>query len=86
MGFFAAADDLSAKLASGALSPERAAIAPKLIFNQQLDGWLTIFFVLVLWIVILDALRVCWRQLRGQSVPHGVEAPYLRTELERVGP
>jgi len=85
LGFFAAANDLAAKLAAGALPPERAAVAPKLIFNQQLDGWLTIFFVLVLWIVILDALRVCWRQLRGQSVPHGAEAPYLPTQLERAG-
>ena len=82
LGFFAAANDLTAKLARGALAPERAAIAPKLIFNQQLDGFLTIFFALVLWIVVLDALRVCLRQWQGKSVPRGVEADYLPTRLE----
>ena len=44
LGFFAGADDLAAKLAAGTLTPERAAVAPQLIFNQQLDGWLTLFF------------------------------------------
>src|ERR1044072_5005047 len=39
-GFFAGADALAAQLAAGTLSPERAAVAPTLIFNQNLDGWL----------------------------------------------
>ena len=85
LGFFAAANDLATKLASGALPPDRAAVAPTLIFNQQLDGWLTILFVLVLWIVIIDAMRVCLRQLRGQPVRGGAEAAYLPTQLERAG-
>ncbi len=76
IGFLAAANDLAAKLAAGLLPPERAAVAPKLIFNQQLDAWLTVFFLLVLWIVIADMLRVCWRVLTGRSVLPSSEAPY----------
>jgi carbon starvation protein len=68
IGFFAAANDLSAKLAAGLLPPEKAKIAPQLIFNQQLDAWLTVFFVLVLWTVILDMLRVAWRHAHGLPV------------------
>ena len=37
VGFMAAANDLAAKLAAGTLPPEKAAVAPQLIFNQQLD-------------------------------------------------
>ncbi len=73
LGFFAAANDLAMKLASGVLPPEKAAIAPTLIFNQRLDGWITIFFTLVLWFVILDMLRVVSRCLRGLPVPPSAE-------------
>ncbi|MDO9139203.1 MAG: carbon starvation CstA family protein, partial [Methylobacter sp.] len=59
IGFFAAANDLSGKLAAGVLPPEKAAIAPHLIFNLHLAAGLTVFFVAVLWLSVLDLLRVC---------------------------
>lgn len=68
VGFFAAANDLAAKLAAGALPPEKAAVAPQLIFNQQLDAYLTIFFVTVLWVVIVDMLYVAYKSYAGKSV------------------
>jgi carbon starvation protein len=76
VGFFAAANDMAAKLAAGALPPEKAAVAPQLIFNQQLDAWLTLFFVVILWVVILDMLRVCWRYLAGKPVKLSTEHPH----------
>ncbi len=81
VGFFAAANDLSAKLAAGSLPPEIAAIAPQLIFNQHLDAWLTLFFVAVLWVVIIDMLRVCSRHLSAKSVPPLTEVPHMVTRL-----
>ena len=81
IGFFAGANDLAAKLASGALPPEKAAIAPQLIFNQQLDGWIAAFFVIILWIIIIDMLRVSYRQLNGLPVPPVSEAPHQKTTL-----
>ena len=42
IGFLAAADQLADKLAAGTLSPEQAAVAPQLIFNQRLDAALAI--------------------------------------------
>jgi carbon starvation protein len=81
VGFFAAASDLAARLAAGVLPPERAAVAPQLIFNQQLDGWLTIFFALVLWVVIGDMLRVAWRQVQGLPVPPISESPHEPSRL-----
>jgi len=68
IGFFAAANDLAAKLAAGALPPDKAAVAPQLIFNQQLDAYLTMFFVAVLWVVIIDMLYVAYRRYAGKPV------------------
>ena len=85
LGFFAAASDMADKLAAGALPAAKAAVAPQLIFNQRLDGWLTILFTLVLWFVILDMARVCVRRLRGMPVAGSSEAPYQATKLEGVG-
>ncbi|MEZ0232352.1 MAG: carbon starvation CstA family protein [Methylophilaceae bacterium] len=81
VGFFAAANDMSTKLAAGLLPPEKAAVAPQLIFNQQLDAWLTLFFVMVVWVVIFDMVRVSMRYLTGKSVPLSTEVPYVATKL-----
>jgi carbon starvation protein len=80
-GFFAGAQDLAAKLAAGTLPPDRVASAPTLIFNQNLDGWLTVFFTLVLWIVIVDMLRIAYYRISGKPVPMGAEAPYVPSQL-----
>lgn len=81
VGFFAAANDLSAKLASGALPADKASVAPQLIFNQHLDAYLTLFFVVVLWVVVLDMLYVSWRYLNTKVVLPSSETPYVATQL-----
>ena len=84
VGFFAAANDLSTKLAAGKLPPEKAAVAPQLIFNQHLDAYLTLFFVVVLWVVLLDMLRLCVRYLAGKPVAALSETPHEVTQLENA--
>lgn len=81
IGFFAAANDLADKLAAGVLPPEKAAIAPHLIFNLHLDGWLTLFFVALLWLIVLDMLRVCSRYLTGKPVLALSESPHSPSRL-----
>jgi carbon starvation protein len=81
IGLFAAADDLARKLALGSLPPERAAFAPQLIFNQRLDGWITMLLLAILWFVILDMARVSVRRLRGLPLRVSSEAPYQLTRL-----
>ncbi len=76
IGLLAAANDLAGKLASGALPPEKAAVAPQLIFNQRLDAALAALFTAILWLVIADMARVCLRRLRGLPLPLSSEAPY----------
>jgi carbon starvation protein len=82
LGFFAAANDMAAKLAAGTLTPDRAAVAPTLIFNQRLDGYLCLFFTLLMWVVILEMVRISSRKLRGLPVPPNSEAPYTATRLD----
>ena len=81
IGFFAAARDMAAKLAAGTLPPEKAAVAPQLIFNQQLDAWLTVFFVATLWIIVLDMLRVSTRFLSGKQVLPVSESAHIPSRL-----
>jgi carbon starvation protein len=85
LGFFAGAADLAGKLAAGTLPHARAVVAPQLIFNQQLDGWLTVLFTLILWFVIADMLRVCVRYVRGLPTQISSEAPHQISRLQPVG-
>jgi carbon starvation protein len=84
IGFIAAANSLSGKLAAGTLPPDRAAVAPQLIFNQQLDALLVLFFVVLLWLIVGDTLRVCARHLRGKPVPPVCETEHIPTRLEEA--
>ncbi|MBI5439150.1 MAG: carbon starvation protein A [Nitrosomonadales bacterium] len=84
IGFLAAANSLSDKLTAGALPPDKAAVAPQLIFNQQLDAVLALFFAALLWLIVIDMLRVCARHLRGRPVPPLSEAPHYPTQLEEA--
>ncbi len=84
IGFLSAAHSMADKLASGALSPEKAAIAPTLIFNLRLDAALALFFAAMLWIIVLDMLRICVRHLNNKPVPPLSEAPHQVTKLEEA--
>jgi carbon starvation protein len=72
---------MATKLASGVLPPEKAAVAPQLIFNQQLDAGLTMFFVIVLWIIVFDMLRVSMRHIAGKPVRPLTESPHIPSRL-----
>ncbi len=76
VGFFSAAQDLSSKLITGSLPPEKAAIAPQLIFNLHLDGYLTLVFVTLLWLIVLDMLRMIRRLLQNKPVLPLSETPH----------
>lgn len=80
IGFFAAATDLQHKLDAGLLAADKAAVAPQLIFNQQLDAYLALLFVLLLYLVVGDMLRMAWRRQRGLVVLPSSETPYQRSK------
>lgn len=84
IGFFAAANDLQSKLDAGLLSAEKAAVAPQLIFNQQLDAWLAILFIILLYLVVGDMLRMAWRRRRGLPVLPSSETVYQSNQHARA--
>jgi carbon starvation protein len=82
IGFLAGASDLAAKLAAGTLSADRAASAPQLILGQRIDAALALLFAILLWVVIIDMLRVSFRFVQGQPVLPLAESRYIKTQLE----
>ena len=85
IGFLAAADQMAARLASGTMAPEQAAVAPQLIFNQRLDAVLAVLLSAILWVVIADMVRVSLRAIRGQPVPPNSEAPHVHISSVKIG-
>ena len=62
IGFLASAQSMSNKIIEGNLSSDEIDILEKLIFNLKLDTGITIFLVSILWIVVLDVLRIATKQ------------------------
>lgn len=81
VGFLAHARDLEAQLLAGTLPPDRAAQAPQLIFNDQLDAVLTVIFLVTTWVMVVDTVRVCYRVITGRHYPPSSETPYQPTRL-----
>lgn len=82
IGFLAAADQLAQRLADGTLPAAQAEVASQLIFNQRLDAALAIVLCAILWIVITDTARVCWRVVKGLPVLPTSEVPATPVRLE----
>jgi carbon starvation protein len=82
IGFLSGAASMAKNLADGTLSPERAAVAPQLIIGQRIDAALAFLFAVILWIVIVDMLRMSLRMRSGKPVLPLSESKYVRTQLD----
>ena len=82
IGFLSGAAQMQQQLLAGTLPPERAAVAPQLIIGQQIDAALALFFAFVLWVVIIEMLRMSLRLRSGKSVLPLSESAYVKTRLE----
>ncbi|MFZ0693985.1 MAG: carbon starvation CstA family protein [Alphaproteobacteria bacterium] len=76
IGFIAHANDLATRLAAGTLPESLTKTAPQLIFNDRIDAALTIFFLAVTWIMVIDTVRVCYCVRTGRRHPPLSETPY----------
>ena len=77
IGFFSHANDLAAQLAAGTLVGNAAAQAPRLIFNDQLNAALTAFFLITVWVLVVETARVCHAALSGRRCPPSTETPHV---------
>jgi carbon starvation protein len=81
VGFIAHAHDLAAQLAAGTLPVAKAASAPRLILNDQIDTVLTLFFLVVTWIMVLETVRICFCVWSGRRHPPSSETPHRPSKL-----
>jgi carbon starvation protein len=81
VGFLSHAADLATQLEAGTLSATAAAQAPQLIFNDRLDAALTLFFLVTVWVLIVETARICHASLSGRRCPPLAETSYVRTRL-----
>jgi carbon starvation protein len=81
IGFLAAANDLAAKLVSGAIPPERVTVTERLIFNARLDAVVTMIFAGLVLVLLVEALLEWSRILRRRKAVVLHEAPFLKTQM-----
>ena len=81
VGFLSHANDLVAQVASGALTGDAAAQASRLIFNDRLDAALTFFFLITVWVLVVETARVCRAAISGRRCPPSTETPHIPTRL-----
>ena len=70
IGFLSAARAMTEKINLGNLPTKDLNVTEKLIFNLKLDAGITIFLVIILWVVIFDVFRIAIqsRTQRGKKV------------------
>jgi len=81
IGFLSHARDLADKLAAGTLPDATAAQAPQLIFNDRLDAVLTAFFLITIWVLVLETARVSYCILKGHRHPPSSESAHIPSRL-----
>ncbi|HEY7671837.1 MAG TPA: carbon starvation CstA family protein [Gammaproteobacteria bacterium] len=81
IGFLSHANDLASKLQAGTLLGDAAAQAPRLIFNDRLDAALTAFFLITVWVLVIETARVCHAALSGRRCPPLTETPHIPSRL-----
>jgi carbon starvation protein len=81
VGFLSHAADLEAQLQAGSLAGAAAAQAPQLIFNDRLDAALTLFFLVTVWVLVIETGRICHAALTGKRCPPLAETPHVPTRL-----
>ena len=67
LGFLSGAEQLARSLASGAVAAEKVRSVEVQIFNLRLDAVVTGLFMAMVVVIVVEALRVWTRELRGPS-------------------
>ena len=79
LGFLAAANQMAAQIASGAVVPGRVAEIARQIFNQRLDAGVTAVLALMILALVADAILEWTRILTSAKAQALHESPYVAT-------
>ena len=80
LGFLAQAARLQAQMAAADFPAERIASTGRLIFNNQLDAFVTLLFVGLILVLLAEALWRWWQMLRGTRPTDLHETPHVPTQ------
>jgi carbon starvation protein len=83
IGFLAAAERLSERLASGAIPAVQVAATQQLIFNNKLNAITAGVFASLVLLLLFEAIWEWWRILSGRKVAVLHESPYVRTQYAK---
>jgi len=72
LGFLAGAAKLAADLGSGAVAPDKVRSVEAQMFNLRLDAAVTSLFMAMVIVIIVEAVRVWVRELRGPAPERAV--------------
>jgi carbon starvation protein len=81
IGFLAHAAGLSDKLSQGLLPASQQSSAPQLIINDYLNAGLTLVFMLISWLLVLDTGRTLHAVLTGRPHRPSSESPHIPSRL-----
>jgi carbon starvation protein len=79
LGFLAAANQMAARVASGAIPAEKLSETGRLIFNQRLDAVVTATLALMILVLVVEAIYEWVRIWTSSKAPVLYESPYVRT-------
>jgi len=79
IGYLTIAKGFSDKITAGIADEKALAIAEKMVFNNQLCAALAGFFLLVLWMVLLDTFRTCYLHVTAKKITPLMESSYQAT-------
>ena len=79
LGFLAAANQMAARVASGAIPAQKLAETGRLIFNQRLDAVVTATLALMILVLVVEAIYEWVRIWTSSKAPVLYESPYVRT-------
>jgi carbon starvation protein len=80
LGFLSAANQMAARIASGAVPAEKVAEVGRQIFNQRLDAAVTAALALMVLVLVVEALFEWIRIWNSATPPVLHEAPYVKTQ------
>ncbi len=81
VGFLAQASALESALDAGKIAAARAGDTRTLIFNNRLDAAVTLIFMIMVVVVLLDSIRVWAGIIRGGREARIDETPFVATQL-----
>ena len=79
IGFWSGANFLAGKIADGSIPAEKIAGTWAQVVAFRIDAALALFFAIMLWVVIVDMLRMTFRMRSGKSVLPLSESGYIKT-------